>query len=455
MYDEPKRGSRVCSRHFIDGRPTETHPDPEIELGHNKYTPTKSRPKRKRCETMTGPAESAQTENVNNHRTSGEGQSSSNPSRSLAVVLRFIVYVLLLINRKLRSKLHEFELIVNDHKNVIKGLKAKNAVLVAKIKQLQTENRSKSVFDDMVTSDADVKFFTGIPGVALFNKLHAICEPYVVRKWCGKKKMSMHASTRSKKSSKTFQKRKKLSSKDEFFLVFLRLRLGLLSYHLAKMFKISRSHVSQIFSSWLTCIDKIFANLLFWPSKDHVHATTPARFRAIPNLRAIIDCSEIFIETPKDPKLQAATWSDYKHHNTMKYLIAVAPNSMITYVSPLYTGRSSDKEITLHCGFLDKLDMYDVLQADKGFNILPDCESRLITLHVPPGKRGQAQMSSACVTKTKRNANLRILVEQVIRRQKSFHAMKHEMSVSQINMGDKILRVISAVCNLYGPIYKK
>ena len=36
--------------------------------------------------------------------------------------------------------------------------------------------------------------------------------------------------------------------------------------------------------------------------------------------RIIIDCTEIFIERPKSLINQASTWSDYKHHNTVKFL---------------------------------------------------------------------------------------------------------------------------------------
>jgi len=34
------------------------------------------------------------------------------------------------------------------------------------------------------------------------------------------------------------------------------------------------------------------------------------------NLRCMLDCSETFIERPRDLKLQSATWSDYKYHNS-------------------------------------------------------------------------------------------------------------------------------------------
>ena len=50
-----------------------------------------------------------------------------------------------------------------------------------------------------------------------------------------------------------------------------------------------------------------------WPAKQYVFNSKPKRFSSLPDLRAIIDCSEIFIETPKDLTLQKKTWSYYKH----------------------------------------------------------------------------------------------------------------------------------------------
>lgn len=39
----------------------------------------------------------------------------------------------------------------------------------------------------------------------------------------------------------------------------------------------------------------------------------------------IIDCFEIFIEQAKIKKTAAATWSNYKHSQTAKYLIGITP----------------------------------------------------------------------------------------------------------------------------------
>jgi len=180
----------------------------------------------------------------------------------------------------------------------------------------------------------------------------------------------------------------------------------------------------------------------------------PSRFSKLPDLRCFIDCTEIFIETPKDPDVQNATWSNYKHHNTAKFLIGVAPNSAITFVSSMYGGRTSDKEITIDSGFLDKCEPFDMIQADKGFNIREECHARLLTLHVPPGLRGQVQMTSVAVAKTKQIANLRILIEQVIRRLKTYRILSSQVSITLLPCLSRIVNVCAALCNYkIKPIY--
>ena len=57
---------------------------------------------------------------------------------------------------------------------------------------------------------------------------------------------------------------------------------------------------------------KYFRSCVVIPDIETILATTPKRYRHLENLIGIIDCSEIFIETPKSLELQSATWSEYK-----------------------------------------------------------------------------------------------------------------------------------------------
>ena len=114
----------------------------------------------------------------------------------------------------------------------------------------------------------------------------------------------------------------------------------------------------------------------------------------------------------------------------------------------------SDKAVTLQSGYLDVVPPHTMVMADKGFNIADLCSERHLTLYIPPEKRGQSQMPSDAVNKTKRIANLRILVEQVIAQLKYFRIIKNELPVTLIPQIDNILIVCSALVNLREPIYK-
>ena len=60
---------------------------------------------------------------------------------------------------------------------------------------------------------------------------------------------------------------------------------------------------------------------------------------------------------------------------TVKFLIGIAPNGAVVFVSAGYPGNTSDKQITIASGVLDNLETGDGIMADKGFlidDLLPD-----------------------------------------------------------------------------------
>ena len=152
-------------------------------------------------------------------------------------------------------------------------------------------------------------------------------------------------------------------------------------------------------------------------------------------------------------QFQCATWSDYRHHITLKVLVSVLPNSMIAFVSRAYEGRISDKELTIESEFLQTLPPFTTLMADKGVNISEECHRYFLSLAVPPGRRGLPQMPSAAVQKTKQIANKRILVEQVIRRLKIFKLLKNELPSSALHNIDNVILVCAALSNLKKSVY--
>ena len=106
----------------------------------------------------------------------------------------------------------------------------------------------------------------------------------------------------------------------------MRLRLGLLIKDLAFRFQISSKRVSQIWITWIKLMSKELWYLIICPSKGQVFATIPNAFKKLyPKVRVVIDCTEVYLETPSSLEVQANLWSDYKHNCTSKFLVATHP----------------------------------------------------------------------------------------------------------------------------------
>lgn len=67
----------------------------------------------------------------------------------------------------------------------------------------------------------------------------------------------------------------------------------------------------------------------------------------------IIDCFEVYIQRPSNLLSQFCTWS-YKQHNTVKLLIGITLQDVISLISDAWGG-VSDKSLTERCGILNKL----------------------------------------------------------------------------------------------------
>jgi len=73
---------------------------------------------------------------------------------------------------------------------------------------------------------------------------------------------------------------------------------------------------------------------------------------------------------PSSLLLNSKLFSSYKNHVTLKGFVGIAPSGAITFISQLYGGSISDREIVERSGFLKlEFDKGDTVMADKGFTI--------------------------------------------------------------------------------------
>ena len=141
---------------------------------------------------------------------------------------------------------------------------------------------------------------------------------------------------------------------------------------LCDIFGITTGTGSRIFITWILFLEKELGFLLPFSTKEELREISkPNCFKknCFKNLRAIIDCTEFYVEKPGKPSSQRSTYSQYKSSNTFKLLISMSPILHFNFVSKLYSGSISDKEIVNVSGFLEKLNPGDAVMADKGFNI--------------------------------------------------------------------------------------
>lgn len=317
--------------------------------------------------------------------------------------------------------------------------------------------RRTSLADLCIKNDKQVQLNIGLRSKASFDDLLKLVSPRAsrMRYWSGDRTKVV-----STKVKREFQKtptksgpKRKLSIKSELVLVLMKLRLGLTHAFLAMIFGIQGSTCSNIITTWIKFLSHTLRNLVFWPDKTTVQMMMPASFaEEYPNLRCTLDCSETFIDRPRDLKMQAVTWSDYKHHNTLKYLVGISPNGHICFISESWGGRTSDREIVRSSGFLDLVDPTDVIMADRGFTIQEDLLLRQATLLIPPPSSGKNQQSRKNVGKTTKVANARIHVERAINRLKWFKIVSETVPINMVDIFDDILVICSALCNLDKPL---
>ena len=146
-----------------------------------------------------------------------------------------------------------------------------------------------------------------------------------------------------------------ISDKDQLFICLMKLKLDLPLFDLAVRYGVSRTTIHNIFMTYLHCMHEVIYKGMLnkIPSLSKNKGSLPDSFGDFTNCRILIDCTEVRIVTPcTDLNAAALSYSNYKHFLTGKFLIGVAPNGPITFISDGYAGSTSDKEVTQACGVL-------------------------------------------------------------------------------------------------------
>ena len=303
------------------------------------------------------------------------------------------------------------------------------------------------------SSDASIHFYTGFPNWKVFMSVFRYLNPgdmgENITYWLFSRKnvsASVYEEVAANRSKKG--RSRSLRPIDEYFLVMCRLRQGFPEEHSSHLFDISTSTVSRIFISWINFMYLRLGQLNIWPTRQVINETMPEDFKQkYSSTRVIIDCTEVRCQMPSSLHLNGELFSNYKHHTTLKGLIGISPGGAITFISQLYTGSISDREIVVRSGLLDlPLQDGDSVMADKGFTI-EDLLPLGVSLNIPPFLGSSNQMPAQDVVRTQEIASLRIHVERAINKIKNFHIWDGVVPLHQFGVVNQMWAVCAILCN--------
>nr|XP_047122674.1 uncharacterized protein LOC124806102 [Hydra vulgaris] len=328
----------------------------------------------------------------------------------------------LTIDDSLSAQNNESEFLMQDYRRVLsENIKLKKKLL------------SFEVTVESFTDDDKVLYYTGLPCRKVLLAVFQHVEAYI-----------------------SLTARSRLSKFQKLILALMELRLGTPIQDLAFRFDISYSVASKTFKNILHILYVRMKPLIYWPERKELQQSMPLSYRQHFGLKiaVIIDCFEIFIERPSNLMARAQTWSNYKSHNTVKYLIGIVPQGVISFISQGWGGRTSEKLITEQCGLLEKLNPGDVVLADRGFNIADSVGLMCAEVKIPFTK-GKKQLSAVDVESTRKIARSRVNVERVIGLARNKYTILKEIlpvdflmcEADNIPTVDKIVTVSCALTN--------
>lgn len=242
--------------------------------------------------------------------------------------------------------------------------------------------------------------------------------------------------------------RKTKLSEVKIMMTLRKIRLNEEFQTLGDLFDVNRRTAGKYFRESVPLCAKYLKKFMKCIKPASIKRNLPLSFRRnYKDIGFILDCFEIQIEKSNSPKKQSKSWSTYKSCNTVKYLICVTPDGLISYVSLGYGGRSSDLVITTGCKLQKVLRANLSVMADRGFKgietVLLQKGSKLFR---PPSKTSQ-QMTKKDVRLTKQIASLRIHVERAISRVRDFNMCKPHVTLDN-KLTKYIDHVVKIACGL-------
>lgn len=137
-----------------------------------------------------------------------------------------------------------------------------------------------------------------------------------------------------------------LSKKDALVITLFKCRHNEDFKMMEFTFEVDRKVISEIFK-------EVIGKLYFVMKQIDIWKLSPKDAKSY---RCILDCTEFFVVKAGDPNVHQLTFSYYKNHPTFKLLVSCDELGAVNFISDAFVGSTSDREIIIKSGILDKLE---------------------------------------------------------------------------------------------------
>lgn len=337
---------------------------------------------------------------------------------------------------------------INQSEKTVKHIVTKSPDYQSSLEALKKENMElRESIEKMSLTEASfrndpekVRFYTGLPNYFVFETVMLLLVPHMKG-----------------------DKNGKLSKFQQLLLTLMRLRLDLRNQDLAYRFGITVATVTRTVHRIINIMfTTLVPTAVFWPSRVELRKNLPAALRATyPDCAVIIDCFRVSLEK-EDVNQQVASGAlamptQSAPVNELKYVIGVAPQGVVTFVSGGSPGHVSDKNLVESCGLLCKLLPGDVVLAERDFDIGDLVDARKAELKITSSQSGLDVEGCSVADTYLDKLNVHRHVEQVIQMVKRRYCMltgpvESPFTVvdrtSNVSTFDKIVQVACALNNL-------
>ncbi|XP_055070679.2 uncharacterized protein [Misgurnus anguillicaudatus] len=323
----------------------------------------------------------------------------------------------------------------SDYQSSLEALKKENMELRESVEKM-------SLTEASFRNDPEkVRFYTGLPNYFVFETVMLLLLPHMKG-----------------------DKNTKLSKFQQLLLTLMRLRLDLRNKDLAYRFGIKVATVTRTVHRIINIMfTTLVPTAVFWPSRVELRKNLPASLRSTyPDCAVIIDCFRVSLEKEDINQQVDSMPTQSALVNELKYVIGVAPQGVVMFVSSGSPGHVTDKSLVESSGLLFKLLPGDVVLAERDFDIDDLVDARkakfeITSNYVKSCQSGQNEEGPSLMGAYSDKQNVHMHVERVIEMVKRRYCMltgpvESPFTVidrtSNVSTFDKIVQVACALNNL-------